>query len=442
MITTSRTHRHVACDSCHMKKRHCDGGRPCYQCTNRRIGCGYDRKMKRTPQHTIQPAKSTQLKRKFTTLEEISPEDWQTYKTALEQFTILQEQMYQDYIHFDLYDAQIPEPDRRLLLELIQGNVDPSEIDPEHIYTGFLYCSAISIGLEKLNNSSYRNFGQKSYDLILTMMSSGWIQDPGQEPENRKLVIMDRLIKEVYTRIKRGDFWKAKYLAVQCKLIADITDKSKLRQEDPEGSLEPDLPSFLKLHLGTFDIFHSKSLAEKISVLKSFLNVSIDRVQVGTLVLTGLLLCCESEEVFSSLMKATFAVPIEPQYREAVIAYFSRISSFISQATADQKLAYFLSLAILKIRDEGSFISQELESALNFLRQVQYPDSNTCWLCGIGVSLSLMCGLQILSIQFQDAQSNINGNYSLEWNKKYQLSDKILSLSLDPVDSFEYALVR
>jgi len=387
--------------------------------------------MKRPPQHTTQPA----IKRKFTALEEFSPEDWETFVTALEQFTILQQQFYQDCILLEFYveTGQISEPNRRLILDLIQGKLDPSQIDPEHIYTGYIYCSAISIGLEKISHAGFRFWGQKAYDLILMMMSSGGIEELDN---NKKLLIMDLLIKDAYTRIKRGDFYRAKYLSIHAKFIAAITDKSKLREEDSESSLKPDLPAFVKLHLGTFDIWVTKSHTEKISLLKSFLNEAIDRVQVGTLVMTGLLLCCESEEVFSSLMKATF-VPIEPQYREAVIAYLSKISQNISLATADQKLIFCLSLAILKIRDTGSLISQELESAWNFLCQVQNPDSNTCWMCGIGVSLSLMCGSH-LSNWFQIRQRNINCNYSEEWNKKYQLEDKILAQSLD---SIEYGFV-
>jgi hypothetical protein len=55
--------------------------------------------MKRPPQHTTQPA----IKRKFTALEEFSPEDWETFVTALEQFTILQQQFYQDCILLEFY---------------------------------------------------------------------------------------------------------------------------------------------------------------------------------------------------------------------------------------------------------------------------------------------------------------------------------------------------
>jgi hypothetical protein len=383
--------------------------------------------MKRQP--TTQPA----IKRKFTALEGFSPEDWDTFITALEEFNILQQQLFQDCILLDLFvetgqicSRYISEQTRRLLLDLIQGKLDPSQIDPEHIYTGYIYCSAISIGLEKISHSGFRFWGQKGYELINTIMSTGGIK---KLHNNQKLILMDLLIKEAYTRIKRADFWPATILHNHAKLIANIIDKSTLREEDPDISLQADLPTFLKLHLGTFDIWETKNHTEKISLLKSFLNEAIDRVQVGTLVMTGLLLCCESEEVFSSLMKAS-CVPIQPQYREAVIAYFTKISQNISLGTADQKLIFYLSLAILRSRDAGSLFYHELEYAWNFLRQVQNPDSNTCWLCGIGVSLSVMCGSQ-LSIGFQMELKNINPNYFEEWNKKYQLDDKILALTLD-----------
>jgi hypothetical protein len=371
---------------------------------------------------SVQAAQSSSNKRKITALEEISQEDWQIYKAAVEEFKILQQQLFQDYILWDLYVEEIPLKNRRVLLDLVQGKLDPSQVDSNHICTGYIYCSAISIGLEKINHGSYQFWAQKAFDLIISMMSSGCIQE---HHENQKLLIMDLLIKDVYTRIKRGEFWKAKYLYFHAKMISHITDRTKIREEDKLSSLQQDLPTFLKLHLATLEVWCTQSIPEKITILKSFLNEAPDRVQIGTLVLTGLLLCCESEEVFSSLMKATF-VPIEPQYREAVYAYLSKISQNIYLATPDQQLTFYLSVALLKIRDARSPIYLELESALNNLLQVKDKDSYSCWLCGIGVSLSLMCGSHLLH-QFRDYQRSINFNYSLEWNKKYELDDKILS---------------
>jgi hypothetical protein len=384
--------------------------------------------MKRHPTQnatqTIQAPSQTN-KRKFTALEEISPEDWQTFKTAVEQFKILQQQLFQDYILWDLYVEEIPLKNRRVLLDLVQGKLDPSQVDSDYICTGYIYCSAIAIGLEKINHGSYKYWAQKAFDLILSMMSSGCIED---HHENQKLLVMDLLIKDVYTRIKRGEFWKAKYLYFHAKMISQITDKTKIMEEDKECSLQQDLPTFLKLHLAAFEVWSTKSHTEKITILKSFLNEALDRVQIGTLVLTGLLLSCESEEVFSSLMKATFVPPIEPQYREAVYSYLAKISQNISQGTPDQQLTFYLSVALLKIRCAAS-IYLELESALSTLFLVKNRDSNTCWLCGIGVSLSLMCGSQLLN-QFREYQKSINSAYSGEWNKKYELDDKILSHSL------------
>jgi hypothetical protein len=382
---------------------------------------------------TVQVPQSN--KRKITALEEISPDDWQIYKSAVEQFKILQQQLFQDYILWDLYVEEIPLKNRRVLLDLLQGKLDPSRVDSNYILTGYIYSSAISIGLEKINHGSYQFWKGKAFDLILSMMASGCIQE---HHENQKLLIMDLLLKDVYTRIKRGDFWKAKYLYFQAKMISQIIDKTKIREEDKESSLQQDLPTFLKLHLATFEVWCCKSQTEKVTILKKSLNnEALDRVQIGTLVLTGLLLCCESEEVFSSLMKATL-VPIEPQYREAVCAYLSKISRNISQATPDQQLTFYLSVALLKIRDAGSPIYIELESALNNLLQVKNQDSNTSWLCGIGVSLSLMCGSQLLH-QFRDYQRSINSTYSLEWNKKYELDDKILSAAFLSLESQEEA---
>jgi len=204
--------------------------------------------MKRQP--TTQPA----IKRKFTALEGFSPEDWDTFITALEEFNILQQQLFQDCILLDLFvetgqicSRYISEQTRRLLLDLIQGKLDPSQIDPEHIYTGYIYCSAISIGLEKISHAGYRFWGQKAYDLILMMMSSGGIEELDN---NKKLLIMDLLIKDAYTRIKRGDFYRAKYLSIHAKFIAAITDKSKLREEDSESSLKTRSPGFCEITSG------------------------------------------------------------------------------------------------------------------------------------------------------------------------------------------------
>jgi hypothetical protein len=425
-----------------VKKRHCDGGNPCYQCQNRGIDCGYVRPMKRPIQNTTQSSvqvsynnNNTNNKRKITALEEISTEDWQIFKTGIEQFKILQMQLFQDYIHWDIFIEEILalKNGTRVLLELVQQEkLDITPFDINHICTGFIYSSTISIGLEKINHGSYQYWGQKAFDLITSLIQSGRIE---RTQENQKLLIMDLLIKDAYTRIKRGEFWKAKLLYWHAKMIAQMTDLSKIRDHDKEGSLQQDLPAFIKLHLATFDVWSTKSNTEKITILKSFLNESPDRVEIGTLVLTGLLLCAESEEVFSSLMKATF-VPIEPQYRNAVYAYLSKISRNINQATPDQQLIFYLSVALLKIRDSGSPIYLELESAWDNLCQVKNNDSNTCWLCGIGVSLSLLCGSQLLN-KFREQQKLINSNFSVEWNKKYELDDKILSATFLSLESLE-----
>jgi hypothetical protein len=311
--------------------------------------------------------------------------------------------------------------------------VEPAQLDAAHLETAFIYCAVFSLGLDKINSTAYRSYGQKAYDLIISMMSRGCIDN--LDNENSKVLIMDLLIKSAYTQIKRGESWKARYLYFQARNIAQITDPTKLIEEDKEESLslKPDLPSFLKLHLATFGVWATKSTSERCHRIRAMVNESslnFDRVQLGTLVMTGFLLACESEDVFSALMKTTF-VPIEPQYREALASYLSKISENISGATPDQQLTFYLSLALLKIRDyAGSPIFFELESAFANLLRVQNPDTNTLWLCGIGVSLSLLSGSQLLH-QFTSHHSYLNNIHSWEWNKKYELDDKILSATFN-----------
>jgi hypothetical protein len=274
-------------------------------------------------------------------------------------FQIIQREIFQDFILWDLYVEEIPQKNRQLLWDLIQGKLDPSQIYPCNIFTAYIYCSAISLGLECINHPHYGYWSQKAYELILMLMSGGGIEQ--LEHENQKLIIIDHLVKEIYYYIRRSNFWRAKFLYSQATLISLLTDKTKLIQHTPETPiLNTDLPAFINLHLGTLKIWTMKSIPEKISTLKTLLS-DITRVQTGTSVITGLILSCESEEVYDSLMKAASPVPLEPSYADTVWEYLTTIWTVhkIEKATAEKQLVFYLSMALLKVRKNETLNSRE-----------------------------------------------------------------------------------
>jgi hypothetical protein len=364
---------------------------------------------------------------------DFSDEDWKIFQDAIVNFASIQREIFQDFILWDLYVEEIPQRNRQLLWDLIQGKLDPSEIYPCNIFTAYIYCSAISLGLESINHPLHVFWSTKAYDLIVRLMSGGGIEQ--LEHENQKLIIIDHLVKEIYYYIRRSNFWKAKYLYSQANLIYQLTDKNKLIHT-PETTVR-DLPAFINLHLGTLKIWTMKSIPEKISTLKTLLS-DITRVQTGTSVITGLILSCESEEVYNSLMKAASPVPLEPSYADTVWEYLTTIwkEHNISEATAEMQLIFYLSLALLRIRNYDQITlpnSREyLISALHKLLKVKYSDSSTSWYCGIGLSLSILCGESKLMFSFQKEYQRLYGRCSIPWEQKYQLTDKILALSLEP----------
>jgi len=300
-------------------------------------------------------------------------------------------------------------------------------IDSGDIFTAYIYASAISIGLEKINHPSYRFWSQKSYDIIILFMSSGGIER--LDHENKKLIVIDHLIKEVYCHIKRNDFYRAKYLALQAKFIAALTDTSKIGfVPDPNAVL----PAFITVHLFTLNVWTQRNIKEKISTLKSFLS-DIHRVQLGSLIMIGFLLVCESEEIYSSLMGAIL-VPIVPVYSDAVLEYFNNIWKYhsIIEATPQMRSIFHLSMALLRIRcGEVPESCQYLNSAFTDLCNIQPADTNTFWFCVIGLSLSVICVDFPLIFQFQDYQRKLS--FSMEWYQQFQLPDKILALSLNNI---------
>jgi len=177
-----------------------------------------------------------------------------------------------------------------------------------------------------------------------------------------------------------------------------------------------------------------KNNPEKIITLKSLLS-DIERVQTGTSVITGLILSCESEEVYDSLMKAASPVPLEPSYADTVWEYLTTIWTVhkIEKATAEKQLVFYLSMALLKVRKNETLNSREyLKLALKRLSHVNDCDSSTSWYCGIGLSLSILCGESQLMFSFQNEYQRLYSKYSIPWEEKYQLTEKILALSLEP----------
>jgi len=363
-----------------------------------------------------------------------SEEDWKIFQEAIVNFASIQRELFQDFILWDLYVEEIPSKNRQLLWDLIQGKLDPSQIYPCNIFTAYIYCSAISLGLESINHPTHGYWSQKAYELILMLMSGGGIEQ--LDHENQKLIIIDHLVKEIYYYIRRANFWRAKFLYSQATLISYLTDKTKLIQHTPETSIQnKDLPAFINLHLGTLKIWTMKNIPEKIVTLKSLLS-DIERVQTGTSVITGLLLSCESEEVYNSLMKAATPIPLEASYADIVWEYLTTIWRVhkISEATADKQLVFYLSLALLKIRSNETLPNSKefLIKALQQLYHIHVCDSSTSWYCGIGLSLSILCGESQLMFSFQKEYQRLYGKYSIPWEEKYQLTDKILAISLEP----------
>jgi hypothetical protein len=392
--------------------------------------------MKRQHLPTQLPPSAPSLKQQKIQSVNFSEEDWKIFQEAIVQFGSIQREIYQDFILWDLYVEEIPAQNRQLLWDLIQGKLDPSQIYPCNIFTAYIYCSAISLGLESINHPTHVYWSQKAYELILMMMSGGGIEQ--LDHENQKLIIIDHLIKEIYYYIRRANFWKAKFLYSQATLISYLTDKTKLIANSPEKpAVNTDLPAFINLHLGTLKIWTMKNIPEKIVTLKTLLLMpDIERVQTGTSVITGLLLSCESEEVYNSLMKAANPVPLEPLYADKVWEFLTTIwrVNKISEATADKQLVFYLSMALLKIRSYETLPNSKeyLIQALQRLSNIHDCDSSMSWYCGIGISLSILCGESQLLFSFQKEYQRLYGKYSILWEEKYQLTEKILALSLEP----------
>jgi len=135
-------------------------------------------------------------------------------------------------------------------------------------------------------------------------------------------------------------------------------------------------------------------------------------------------------------MKAANPVPLDLSYADTVWEFLTTIwrVNKISEATADKQLVFYLSMALLKIRSYETLPNSKeyLIQALQRLSNIHDCDSSMSWYCGIGISLSILCGESQLLFSFQKEYQRLYGKYSILWEEKYQLSEKILALSLEP----------